>query len=1318
MIKIGKVLTLVIIGMFLTTMLTTSVSAGPWATSGNSISDGDFLGTTNAKPLIIKTNNNERMRITSTGDVGIGTAGPDRKLDVLNASGGPQLRLTYSDSSVYTDLQTTVSGHFYINPSGGNIGMGTASPRSKLDVSGANTQIGIIQQLIEPQSLTDVAPGGTVTVTGGTLYSGGPTYRGYHSRWNITAIGQELKVDLGQNVSEIKAITFGTYPRTDGNNTPSGYLINYSTNDTTYTTFRFIFGNLDVSPVHIAATPFTARYITITVYGFQIGQSQSTISGLQILQQGGSALSGSNNLWVLNPQSNDIILATSGNVGIGMTSPSEKLEVNGSIKLTGGDKWVGLSSTQGIYIKSDGNVGIGQASPSEKLEVSGNIKLTGGDKWVGLSSTQGIYIKSDGNVGIGTVPSEKLDVLGNIHASGKVSASAFASNSPWIAEAPIGTERARIDDITGNFGIGTTSPQEKLTLLPVSNFAIEMVPGAQPSGTPYTTGGNMDAGRYYYVITSTDGVGETIKGTESFAIILGGSGNGRIMLDWLTTIGAVSYNVYRTTDSGTYNDPCLVGTPTDSYFTDTRKNPIGGAPPLVTDAYNKKISASGISWFLGNWIGIGTSQPETTLTVKGNVQTIGGGAFVAGHPSTGGTTYGYNFIELLSGDEFRIDDEEDYNFMYFSNGDQNNNKIGIGGISSTSKLTIFSTEDINALKLLGPYGGANFYGARLDFGTDSVYLQEDEYGKLYIHAYRIAIEGGDVGINTKTPVARLEVLDPLKPQLRLTYSKDPDPDVYTDLKTTLAGELYINPTGSNVGIGVDDPSEALDIAGNLQIGGSLGQGIKFGGLYNNKNLILTQYDSGNDVDVVRFYTPGNDNSNEIMRIRSDYNVGIGTTNPTASLHLNPTKTTNDDYYGIRAEMTYDPLFDPKDMNKWYGVYIDAPNILDGSITNKYALVTEAGAGNVGIGTTGPTSNAKLHLRDDSGDNAIAFSDDSDTPEFILGVDAGDSKFKIHSGSVLADTSDFTITSDGKVGLGQSSPSQRLEVNGNIKLTDGNKWVGLSSTQGIYIDNLGRIGIGTTTPNSNAKLTVVGTTDYDYAGYFSAPVSEVTQVIHAETTGTNSQDDIAIYGKCHPVDYWGIGVQGEGGYKGVEGISSGSTTGGIYGVYGKASNSGSGNEYGVYGYAQESGTGNAYGVYSEGDFGGSGAKCAIVNTSQGPTLLYAQESPENWFEDFGEGELMNGSVHIDLDKLFLETVTINGTYPMKVFIQVEGNCNGVYVSKGTTGFDVIELNNGTSNVSFSYRIVAKRKGYEDKRLDYCAAAENDSFLYPEKSENGK
>jgi len=53
--------------------------------------------------------------VTSAGNVGIGTVGPDRKFDVLDASAA-QLRLTYSDNSVYTDFALDTNGNLTINP--------------------------------------------------------------------------------------------------------------------------------------------------------------------------------------------------------------------------------------------------------------------------------------------------------------------------------------------------------------------------------------------------------------------------------------------------------------------------------------------------------------------------------------------------------------------------------------------------------------------------------------------------------------------------------------------------------------------------------------------------------------------------------------------------------------------------------------------------------------------------------------------------------------------------------------------------------------------------------------------------------------------------------------------------------------------------------------------------------------------------------------------------------------------------------------------------------------------------------------------------
>ncbi|MBI4932013.1 MAG: hypothetical protein HY841_14740 [Bacteroidetes bacterium] len=107
------------------------------------------------------------------------------------------------------------------------------------------------------------------------------------------------------------------------------------------------------------------------------------------------------------------------------------------------------------------------------------------------NSIEKIVLRWDaaGNVGIGTTaPTEKLEVIGNIKATGKMQASAYASSSPLIFEAPIGTERARIDDVTGRFGIGTNNPVQMLDVNGKMNLSGGVI---QKGGAPITSTGDL-----------------------------------------------------------------------------------------------------------------------------------------------------------------------------------------------------------------------------------------------------------------------------------------------------------------------------------------------------------------------------------------------------------------------------------------------------------------------------------------------------------------------------------------------------------------------------------------------------------------------------------------------------------------------------------------------------------------------------------------------------------------------------------------------------------------------------------------------------------
>ncbi len=90
------------------------------------------------------------------------------------------------------------------------------------------------------------------------------------------------------------------------------------------------------------------------------------------------------------------------------------------------------------------------------------------------------------------------------------------------------------------------------------------------------------------------------------------------------------------------------------------------------------------------------------------------------------------------------------------------------------------------------------------------------------------------------------------------------------------------------------------------------------------------------------------------------------------------------------------------------------------------------------------------------------------------------------------------------------------------------------------------------------------------------------------------------------------------------------------------------------------------------------------------IMVAPEAPEALFQDFGVGKLENGKAIINLDPTLSKNILVDEKHPMKVFIQLEGDCKGVFVTnKSATGFEVVELNQGTSTINFSYQIVANR-----------------------------
>lgn len=200
---------------------------------------------------------------------------------------------------------------------------------------------------------------------------------------------------------------------------------------------------------------------------------------------------------------------------------------------------------------------------------------------------------------------------------------------------------------------------------------------------------------------------------------------------------------------------------------------------------------------------------------------------------------------------------------------------------------------------------------------------------------------------------------------------------------------------------------------------------------------------------------------------------------------------------------------------------------------------------------------------------------------------------------------------------------------------------------------------------------------------------------------------------------GAGVAGSGTQIGVFGHASNTTgtkNGGVFtsehGAAGTADNpyaylAGSDGTivYGGYFDANQDNTNNASGNNKGEDYAyvgavsgnttykilGTGSVSTMVKDANNERrILFAPEAPEILFQDYGTGQLKNGTVTIALDPVLTKNIFVDENHPLKVFIQLEGDCNGVYVTNKTAaGFTVKELKNGKSNTAFSWQIIANR-----------------------------
>ena len=608
------------------------LAASPSITNIGDTNTGLYFPSADAIGIV--TGGVDRIRITSTGNVGVGTIGPSVKLETTDTSNGATLELLRL-SNTGTGANTKSRLNFYAASTNyGAItgGFGASSPemvfdinttngafiwnsvsteRMRIDASG-NLGLGVTPSAWSGVGKTlQINTGGSFSADAANAYfAANAYYNGTNwiyqttnnsARYNMTGSGQHQWFNAPSGTAG-NAISFTQAMTLDA----SGNL-GIGTSSPAY---KLDIGGINPRIRINETTGYVLTSYSNTGGSFDVGRDNS--AGLV----SGTAYAGFLNVGgayplIFNTNSAERMrIDASGNVGIGATSVTA---IYGRTLQIGS----GTSEATTSLVGSTGSVFLATVGATGQLIARGGMALV-----LGSNDLERMRITSTGNVGIGAIPTGygKLEVYQS--ANNRIlfsGASAYGNNaiagindvgaevSMGIAGSPVAfytnaTERMRITS-TGNVGIGTSSPVNTtgyggLTLNGTSGAIVSM----------------MENGTETFRLTNATGY-SFVNTTGSTPLLFGTAATERMRITSAGNVGigtsspgynldvAGSFRMYQSVAAG-YVSPVF-----------ENSNATGYVQHLFNVGSNGANGQAAIGYVPGNFFAIGPTSNDTSTPI-------------------------------------------------------------------------------------------------------------------------------------------------------------------------------------------------------------------------------------------------------------------------------------------------------------------------------------------------------------------------------------------------------------------------------------------------------------------------------------------------------------------------------------------------------------------------------------------------------------------------------------------------------------------------------------------------------------------------------